>query len=53
MCANAEKAEHPLTHSHRVRQARTGHYTGHRDILGQQAGFHAESEKDLIAAVQH
>lgn len=45
---NAEKVEHPLTHSHRVRQARTGHYTGHRGILGQHVGFHAEREKNVL-----
>lgn len=45
----AEKNRKPLTHSHRVRQARTGHCTGHRRIVGQQAGVHAKTEKALIA----
>lgn len=43
-----KKAENPLTHSHGVRQARTAHYTGHCGILGQQVGFHAEKEKNIL-----
>lgn len=43
-----KRAENPLTHSHRVRQGRTAHYTGHSGILGQQVGFHAGEKKIKI-----